>query len=264
MFCKNCGETLKDSDKFCLKCGTKVAKAADTEDSKPIDPSVSTEADSPKTKGQASGDSAIADESIKIQNALGSSSKQSDTRSKIAVVAGLVVIVLFFVGINYYSPGNKNEDTTATNWENYTSDDGSFSAEFPCPPEKTDDSTESSGIEMQYTQVICDLSETEAYMVQKSTFATELDTSTPQEILTNAVEGMSGTLDSPQIINSSEAVVLGHPAREYEVRGTSEGTMFTFKGRVILAGQVLYMISAAYSDTSPSETTRFIESLKLN
>lgn len=244
MFCNNCGEQIKEGQKFCTKCGTEAK---------------------PRLVG-----------AMKPSTAMPADAKPvpwATKRLKIIlwVFGGLIVIsilsAIVLASLNTArQKGNEAQQkelgATAVDqtdgWQQYNSVADSFSIQFPEFP--TYDSQTDDGGEVAYDyHTYSATKDTTSFQVIKYIYKDEIDVSEPDNLLERYLNGFVNGVGSGTLVSSDYTYASGYRALDFHVSTTDNEDI---KGRLILVGQTPYLIAVDYFTQNYNEADyqRFINS----
>jgi Tfp pilus assembly protein PilE len=153
---------------------------------------------------------------------------------------------------------------SSTEWQEYTSLVGSFTALFPSSPTHE---TQNNKVDGTYITLVTEMytsgDDDSAYFVAYTKYPTTLELDTPIITLEGVVNGMVETNPSNKLISTENTKIQNSPAVDFLISNSKEEIYL--KGSVILRGRELYMVYYAYSTGLYSEAdySKFMNSFEM-
>lgn len=189
-------------------------------------------------------------------------SKNGGTNAVLLVLVGLALAVAVAIGV-LWKIGNSRSASFA--WQEYNSEDESYSVQMPKKPSHIVQNQPSMAGELKVHVMMADMSDRGAFVVMHSDYPEEFSKISAEEMLDMSTEGA---------VESSEATILskknisfdGHPGLELEMSVKKlKGAGRTVSRVYWVAPRRMYVLIAS-TPASPdmdAQLTRFLDSLKL-
>lgn len=191
------------------------------------------------------------------------------------VIFAVAAVILFFITVaadlskgNYSTKETAQENvanyfTDTSSWKNFNSPVGRFKAEFPTYPKHKTESVPvpNTQLTLKYDSYTSEEANGTAYLVNVTTFDSQIDTSNPDNNLEGALNGMLSSTQENKLISSNMSYFSGYHALDFLIQNN---TMY-LKGKIIMAGKTLYQLVAAYENQNYSESNynKFINSFAI-
>jgi hypothetical protein len=203
------------------------------------------------------------------------------SRNKILLI-GLVVVALLLIGAAFRpfkkvpdaTNGTNATTTNATStavvkpgttaapvvWQKYTPPNKLFTADLPSVPQiSTGTTTTAQDVEYTYNYYQA-VTKDSVFVINNYIYAKEIDISQPDTLLKNILTSYVGGDADKKIATTSYSATAGFRSLNFLI----QGSVYNFKGKVVLAGQVPYLVLMTYEPNKYNDTDyqRFITSFK--
>ncbi|OHA72107.1 MAG: hypothetical protein A3A27_02140 [Candidatus Wildermuthbacteria bacterium RIFCSPLOWO2_01_FULL_47_18] len=216
MYCKHCGNKMEDGVKFCGKCGQSISGTV-AASHVPFEPH--------KT-------------SVWVKVLIG-------------IVVGIPVLgILSSIVLASLNSAREKARDAATGtqvqqtdgWYKYTPVSGMFKAEFPSfPAINSETDTADDGTTYTYSSYSAEKGRT-SFLLAQYVYEDEIDTSDPAIVLETFLNSFVNGIEGAEIQSSEYTYHGDHPAVDFLVYAGEEYV----KGRIVLDGQVPYLIAVDY------------------
>ncbi len=145
-------------------------------------------------------------------------------------------------------------------WQKYTPPNKLFTATLPSVPQvSTGTTTTGQGVEYTYNYYQS-LTKNSVFVINNYIYAKEIDVSQPETLLKNILTSYAGGDADKNIATSTYGYTAGFRSLDFLIKGS----VYYFKGKVVLAGQVPYLVLMTYEPNKyvDADYQKFITSFK--
>jgi hypothetical protein len=192
--------------------------------------------------------------------------KKEGFNSSPIIGAILVIGLLYFVFGHSSSTNSPNTDSAQQNANNYwivfDSPDGDFSISLPSNPEHKVYEFPASDSTSAYTQdQYMSKKSGQAFLISRVLYTSVIDTSDSKNFLNTSLKGMLGTDSGNSLVSSEFVDFKNNHSLDFLMETKSFGTFI--KGKLILAGQKIYLLGVESEIATPENYDRFVNSFEV-
>lgn len=193
--------------------------------------------------------------------------KKEDFNFSPIVGAILVIGLLYFVFGNLNNADTKNTNSIQQNtnnnyWIAYSSPSADFSVSLPSNPEYKTYNFPVPDTDLAYTQeMYTSKIPGYAFLISKVSYSSPIDVSNPDNLLNGSLSNMLNTDSGNSLVSSEFSNFKGNRSLDFLMETKSFGTFI--KGKIILSGQIIYLLNIESETSSPENYEKFINSFQI-
>ena len=192
--------------------------------------------------------------------------KKEDFNFSPIIGAILVIGLLYFVFGHLNNTSTQNTGSTQQNtnnyWIAYNSPSTDFNVSLPSEPEHKNYNFPVPESNMTYTQdMYTSKISGYAFLISKISYSSPIDVSNPDNLLKGSLNNMLKTDSGNSLISSDFGNFKGNRSLDFSMETKSFGTFI--KGKIILSGQIIYLLSVESETATPENYDKFINSFEL-
>ena len=173
---------------------------------------------------------------------------------------------ILVVGLLYFVFGHLNSTSTQQNinnyWIAYSSPSADFNVSLPSEPEHKNYNFPVPDSNMSYTQdMYTSKISGYAFLISKIIYSSPIDVSNPDNLLKGSLSNMLKTDSGNSLISSDSGNFKGNHSLDFSMETKSFGTFI--KGKIILNGQMIYLLSVESENATPANYDKFVDSFEI-